>query len=358
MGSDFFCSKVPSAVLLAALALFSAPSPAATPDGLPLRDDFDSKLTLDWKTIRPDPTHLSLKTHPGKLTITTQYGLINGSANSAKNLFLTEIPKGLDEFVVTTCIEGFLPETHWQQAGLLFYDDDDHYVKWVRDFTNVGYPVLNAFTESLPKKTITRCAVEIGKVPFWLRVIKRGTQYQCMASLDGKSFTTYAVIPWETGTTKKVGLVAKNGPTHPEMEAQFDFFEVRELTEAERNDPAYTVRRNLQGEWTAGEQYVSGKALTDSPGAKVAFTPGTMTFDGAEKLSVSFVVDPAATPNRITLIPRKRGVGPLLHGIYSLDGDTLELCINLAINGAPPRAFETKDGDGCMLLKLQRAEPE
>ena len=193
-------------------------------------------------------------------------------------------------------------------------------------------------------------------MPFWLRVIKRGTYYQCMASVDGKTFTTYAVIPWETGTTKKVGLLAKNGPAHPEMEAQFDFFELRELTEAERNDPAYSVRRNLQGEWTAAEQRVSGKALTDSLDAKVTFAPGAMTFEGAEELSVSYIVDPTADPNRITLIPRKRGVGPLLHGIYSLNGDTLDLCINLEINGKPPQAFDTKPNDRHMLLKLKRSE--
>ena len=57
-----------------------------------LFEEFDGKLTLDWKQIRPAPTHQSLTKSPGKLTITTQYGSIHrtGRPEPAKNLFLIE----------------------------------------------------------------------------------------------------------------------------------------------------------------------------------------------------------------------------------------------------------------------------
>ena len=65
-----------------------------------LRDDFDGKLTLNWKPVRFDHTHLSVTKNPGKLTITTQQGSIFGDEThdaygegvQAKNLFLIENP--------------------------------------------------------------------------------------------------------------------------------------------------------------------------------------------------------------------------------------------------------------------------
>jgi len=41
-------------------------------------DEFDGKLGLKWKPVRPAPSHVSLKKAPGALTITTQRGSIHG----------------------------------------------------------------------------------------------------------------------------------------------------------------------------------------------------------------------------------------------------------------------------------------
>lgn len=41
-------------------------------------DGFDGKLGLNWKPVRPDPSHVSFKKTPGALTITTQRGSIHG----------------------------------------------------------------------------------------------------------------------------------------------------------------------------------------------------------------------------------------------------------------------------------------
>ncbi len=58
-------------------------------------DAFDGKLGLNWKPVRPDPTHVSLTKTPGALTITTQRGSIHGAETKdefggvlkAKNLY-------------------------------------------------------------------------------------------------------------------------------------------------------------------------------------------------------------------------------------------------------------------------------
>lgn len=357
MQSSFFPWNISAAILSAALVLPPGSSRAETPGDLPLRDEFDSKLTLDWETIRPDPTHLSLETHPGKLTITTQYGSIHQAQTTAKNLFFIDVPEGVDDFVATTCVENFLPEAIWQQAGLLFYDDDDdNFIKWVRDFSSQRFPVLNANWEIDQADDRVHAPVEMSKERFWLRVIKRGNHYQCAASLDGKEFTTYAVIPWGDGSPKKVGLVAKNGPREGDMEAQFDFFKLRRPTEAERDDPAYKARVALVGTWKAATRRFDGKRVTKGPATQLIVTLGTLTLDEGQKMIMTYTVDPTTSPNRITLIAQKHGVGRLLNGIYSLEEETLTICLNTKLNGPPPDSLETTEGDGRMLLKLERAD--
>ncbi len=356
MRSDLFRLSISLAVILAMLIFAAGPSRAESPGDLPLRDGFDSKLTLDWETIRPDPSHMSLETHPGKLTITTQYGSFHGAQTSAKNLFLIDVPKGVDDFVITTCIEGFLPETDWQQAGLLIYEGDDDHLKWVRDHHGLGFPVLNAVTELKQERQASTCPAEISQERFWLRVIKRGDHYQCSASNDGKEFITYCILPWPNRSSKRVGLVAKNGPREGDKEAQFDFFELRNLTAAERDDPVFEMRRALLGKWKVVGKMVNGKTLTEGPAALLVATPGTLRLQEKGALLVSYTVDPTTTPNRITLIPRQHGVDHLLNGVFSLDGDTLTLCLNPKPNGPAPDSLESVEGDGCMLLKFQRVE--
>lgn len=330
--------------------------PAESPEGLVLRDDFDSKFTLDWETIRPDPTHMSLKAHPGKLTITTQYGSIHQAQTTAKNLQFIDVPEELHDFVATTCVENFLPEMIWQQAGMMFYDDDDNYLKWVRDFTGRGHPVLNVNWEIAQTNKGVNAPVEVPKERFWLRVIKRDDIYQCLASIDGEKWTTYAAMPWGDGSPKKVGLVAKNGPREGDLEAQFDFFELRKPTDAELADPVYKARRDLLGNWKAIDRQVNGKAVTKGPDTLVTIVPGTLTLKEKRALVTSFIVDPTSSPCRMTLVPRAHGMGKLLNGVYSLDGDTLTLCLNPKINGDAPKTLEPKEGDGMLLLKLQRQE--
>lgn len=335
-------------------ALVPASVQAEKPDELLLRDEFDSKFTLDWETIRPDPTHMSLETHPGKLTITTQYGSIHRGQTTAKNLLFLDVPEELDDFVATTCVEDFLPEKIWQQAGMMFYDDDDNYIKWVRDFTGRGDPVLNVNWEIDQENKGVNAPVEISKEKFWLRTIKRGDLYQCLASEDGETWTTYFVMPWGDGTPKKVGLVAKNGPREGDMEAQFDFFELRKPTEAELADPVFDIRRALVGKWKAVERQVSGKLITKGPSTLLIGEPGKLTLREKRSLVVSYAIDPTASPCRITLIPLAHGMGQLLNGVCSLNGDTFTLCLNPKINGDPPKKLEAKEGDGFLFLKLKR----
>ena len=100
--------------------------------------------------MRPDPSHISLTKTPGALTITTQRGSIHGEETKdefgggvqAKNLYVIDNPLAPGgDFVATTCVSGFTPETTFQQAGLIIYNDDDNYLKFGYEF-NAGSAIL------------------------------------------------------------------------------------------------------------------------------------------------------------------------------------------------------------------------
>ena len=203
-----------------------------------LADGFDGKLGLNWKEVRSDPSHVSLVKNPGHLTITTQRGSINGDSRQgkqsggilAKNLYLIDNPLGSDgDFTLTTRVTGFLPSMLFQQAGLIIYDNDDHYVKFVYEYSrnHSDKQSFTCVTETDAKGTYHFVAnSESGLTDYWLRLTRHGANYEYASSLDGKTFRSHGVATW-TGSPVRVGLVAKNGgpETASEIDAAFDFFE-------------------------------------------------------------------------------------------------------------------------------------
>ncbi len=203
------------------------------------RDEFDGKTVLSWRPVRPDPTHVSLTKNPGKLTITTQCGSIHRDETDetlggipAKNIYLIDNPLSQDaDFTVTTCVNGFTPHTRYQQAGLIVYNDDDNYLKWGYEY---NWPMESGqrfciLTESTAQSDFEYVDSPSGLGKYWLRLKKRGNQYEHAFSTDGKAFKVVGIRQWDDGAPKRIGLIAKNGGNKEadELDAQFEFFELR-----------------------------------------------------------------------------------------------------------------------------------
>jgi regulation of enolase protein 1 (concanavalin A-like superfamily) len=224
------------------LAIPGASAPLPKTDGSVLYDNFDGKLALDWKVVRPDPSHVSLKKVPGTLVITTQRGTIHGKekedavseGTQARNIHLVDIPfdKGAD-WTATACVSDFVPETSYHQAGLIVYTGDDDYFKWTYEYNwrkgdgqtfhvvaeTAGVPVHDQ-----PEKS------ESGLKKYWLRLSKKGDRYEYSWSKDGKEWVAAGEKSWGDGHPKRVGLIAKNGGNKDakELDAAFEFFELRQ----------------------------------------------------------------------------------------------------------------------------------
>ena len=206
-------------------------------------ENFNGKLHLNWKPLRPDETHFSLTKNPGKLTITTQQGTIHADEKarnepSAKNIFLIDNPFSRDvDFAVTTSISSFTPTVAYQQAALIFYDDDDNYLKWSYEYNSRkgGRQTICLVQETDAKVEHTHVDIDASPKRIWLRLTRHGSEYEFASSTDGKTFTTHGQKEWGTGQPTSLGILAKNGGPAgvPEIDACFDFFEVRALPSAE-----------------------------------------------------------------------------------------------------------------------------
>jgi uncharacterized protein (TIGR03067 family) len=326
-------------------------------------DGFDEKHDLGWNIIRPDATHVSLEKNCGKLTITTQTGSIHLNETSrnarvpAKNLYL--IPSSAvdgNEYVLTTCVENFQPLQNSHQAGLLVYDDDDNYFKWVIEW-NGGRRRLNLLRETDQKSIIELGPDMPDAQDIWLRLIKRGNTYERSYSTDGEEFIPVGEREWGGDAPKWVGILAKNGSARraSEIDAVFDFFEVRSLTDAEVNDPRYRERRKLQGSWEVVSCKLSGKSLTGLPLSRFKFSgTGVVITEKTQSLETEFTLDVATEPNGIKLAALSSRVKTPASGVYSVQEDTLVICLGLKPEAPAPAELETNEGDGRLLVTLKR----
>lgn len=329
------------------------------------RDDFSGKLSLDWTVVRAVNDDVSLTKKPGTLTIATQPGSmardsVGRRLPPTKNLHLIKNPatEGMD-FVVTTCIVAFHPTEKWQQAGLLLYNDDDHYLKNDMEFsgTAVTFKFIREWEQQQLIGTDRRCP-PADKV--WIRIVKRGNVYERLYSFDGLNFKSAGENTWGDGMPRMLGLVAQNGPSQaPRVDASFDFFEVRALTDEERNDPRVMARKSLQGSWEVAQCELSGQLVPESPIGNFIFDGGKMSFtEGDLEVLAEYETNHAKQPDGFSFSRIERLKSTTVNGIYSLEGDVLKLCFSLNPGGKAPTQWKTERGDSNVLLTLQRAKED
>ena len=332
-------------------------------------DNFEDQLRLDWKPLRPDPTHWSLTKHPGKLTVTTQYGSMHQRRDRplTKNIFLVDRPASQrDGFVVTTCLERFQPTATWHQAGLILLDDEDNYMKFVLEFNNLTQhaagvgPIWNLLREVDGKSSITKTLIQGDISPkLWMRLTTRGGFHEYATSTDGETFTVHGELAWGDGSPKSIGLMATNGGSEvtSEIDACFDFFELRSLTAEERSDPRFAERQKLVGSWKVTGCEMSGKSFEKAPLSKFWFTESTVVIveeDG--RLESEFSLDVSQTPKQLVLSSFLGQTGGQVRAIYECKGDQLKICISLKPETAAPTEFKTTKGDSCLFIQLEREE--
>jgi uncharacterized protein (TIGR03067 family) len=118
--------------------------------------------------------------------------------------------------------------------------------------------------------------------------------------------------------------------------------------------------KQLRGLWGPLWVLATRTWAEDLPAANLAVTDGQMVLNPkTDRLAITYKLDPRARPKAIDLVPQAGPArGKTLRGIYSLDGEYLEICYNPNPGGKRPRAFvTTQDFKGAKLLVFKRTRP-
>ena len=99
--------------------------------GVLFEDRFDGKLAGGWSWVREDKDDWRFE--GGALQIRATAGNLWEGSNGARNLLLRPPPKEVNAFTAEVTVT-HAPATFGEQAGLLWYVDDDNYVKLVKEF--------------------------------------------------------------------------------------------------------------------------------------------------------------------------------------------------------------------------------
>ncbi|MCC9657075.1 DUF1349 domain-containing protein [Rhodopirellula sp. JC737] len=326
-------------------------------------DDFDGKVDELWDPLRPDPNRVSLTSHPGKLTLKTHFGSLGGNALTrrtplTRNVYLVPNPVEDDgDFAVTTCIESFRPVKNFQQVGLVIYNDDDNYLKF--DYEHSGRHA--GFKHMREKDTYRLVDTDEFMEPadrLWLRVIKRGNVYERAFSTDGEKYKVIGAAVWGDGSPQQIGILACNGSLQGhEIEAQFDFVQIRKLTVAERQEPVHLQRQKLAGAWDVVSTKVNGIEMAEGPITEFNFDGGNVSFETEGELTeVDYLLTIDSDPKGFTLASLTRDAKEPVNGIYSIEKDRLILCLSLPPGSPAPTQLEARENDGRILLTLQRSK--
>ena len=179
-----------------------------------------------WTVIREDNSALSL--HDGVLEITAAAGDINGAANNGANLVLQSANS--DWTIETKLQTNTIPGTPAQNAGLVAYQDDSHFVKLVyaaagfrRGQQQAAAPAagslqLYAEENGTAKATGNLSLADAGIVDnnIWLRLVKEGSVYTAFYSADGKNWIQSGQVDI-TLKDIQAGVVAFQGAANMRM---------------------------------------------------------------------------------------------------------------------------------------------
>jgi uncharacterized protein (TIGR03067 family) len=117
-------------------------------------------------------------------------------------------------------------------------------------------------------------------------------------------------------------------------------------------------KEKLQGTWVGVEGELAGEKLPagDIETLKLIIEGDKITANaGGEKKEATFKLDPTQKPKAIDLMPQDGAEkGKTITAIYSLEGDTLKLCLEDAGDQPRPTEFATKTGGRLALYVLRR----
>lgn len=194
-----------------------------------LRDEFDGSLGEGWAWVNENPAKWNLTEQPGFLRIYASPYVTGG-----ENLLLRPVAQG--DFMIKTRVL-FEPNTNFQFAGLVIWQDEGNFLQLGRAFCDVPDVCVGNgiyFDKVLGgNSTDSNFATSVGNPSeIFLRLERRGDMVRGFYSLD-QGITWYEIgTHWLPSgfQVNAVGLTASQDHNTPDSDipADFDFFELTE----------------------------------------------------------------------------------------------------------------------------------
>lgn len=196
-----------------------------SPPLIPWRDEFDGSLGDGWYWVNENPNEWSLTENPGFLRIyTSPYG------TGGENLLLRPVAEG--DFAIETHMF-FSPDTNFQFAGLVIWQDEDNFLQFGRAFCEYeGAPCVGngIYFDYTGGGTNFATSVD-NPSEAYLRLERRGEMVRALFSYEGVTWVEIGShwIPPEF-QVNGVGLTSAQDFFTEEWDvpADFDYFELTE----------------------------------------------------------------------------------------------------------------------------------
>lgn len=188
-----------------------------------LQENFQGKLHSDLEWLREDKTEWRIE--GDQLQVRSQFGRIWGG-NDAKNLLLFKALPPQDMAARVTVAHE--PKEKYEQAGILWYVDDDNFVKLISEQIDGKMYIVVAREIAGRGKVISKIEVPTANLELRLKVESDGITGQWRLK-DGDEWSNCDKCDFESKGQPRFGLFTQNGAKDVVRWVRFDRLLIEKL---------------------------------------------------------------------------------------------------------------------------------
>jgi regulation of enolase protein 1 (concanavalin A-like superfamily) len=190
-------------------------------------DKFDPNLSAGWAWVREDRD--DWRVAAGTVQVRLTPGNLWEKDNTARNLLLRPPPDGEKSFTAEVTVS-HTPATFGEQAGLLWYRDDDNYIKLVKEFYDGRtWAVFAVERDGKADYREADCRAQWVTMRLTIAGDKVTGEFLPVGGTDWKAMGDFTFPPRDEKSAARIGLTAHHGPADAPRWAHFRDFRITAL---------------------------------------------------------------------------------------------------------------------------------
>jgi regulation of enolase protein 1 (concanavalin A-like superfamily) len=191
-------------------------------DNVIFEETFDGGFAEDWGWLREEST--ASRVGEGVLHLRSLPGTLWGETNTARNFLLRPAQKLRDGLAAEVTVTNH-PELRGEQGGLIWYIDDDNYVKFIKECLEGSVWIVLAREEEAQSVLVNKLPVETESARLRLALVDGKMVGQFRTADDGAWQVVGECAPVEKGDVQ-LGVYTHGGPADEEHWAELRDFRV------------------------------------------------------------------------------------------------------------------------------------